>query len=86
MPIHLSERAAARAGLVTTKKTAAKDARPALPRAGPAERTGLSTFIAAGWAWEFRVGFGYRLEKGALSSGWCASERAACDAAKALTR
>jgi hypothetical protein len=66
------------------RTTRGRETRPDIPAAPRATRTGLSTFIKAGWAWEFRTGAGYRLEKGALSTGWCASEKAACDAAKRL--
>lgn len=66
------------------RTTRGRSTRPDIPSAGRSPRTGLSTFIKAGWAWEFRVGVGYKLEKGALSSGWCVSEIAACDAARGL--
>ena len=87
MTIYLSEKAAARAGLVKkTKKVQAKDARPDIPRAGRAEATGLSTFIEAGWSIEFRSGVGYRLSRGEVATPWEASEAAACVAAKGLGR
>ncbi len=87
MTIYLSEKAAARAGLVKkTKKVQAKDARPDIPRAGRAEATGMSTFIEAGWSIEFRAGVGYRLSRGDMATPWEASEQDVCAAAKELGR
>ncbi len=61
----------------------AQSARPDLPRAGQAERTGLSTFLKAGWAYTWWPAKGYRLDnRDGRTSGWCDSEQAACDAAK----
>lgn len=84
--IHLSEHDAARLGITGAKgrTTRGRSTRPDIPSAGKAPRTGLSTFIKAGWNWTYVVGRGYRLEKGALSSGWQHSELAACDAARGL--
>ena len=62
-----------------------RNTRPDLPAAGRAASTGLSTFIKAGWNWTYVVGSGYKLERGPLSTGWHASELAACNAAKELT-
>jgi len=61
-----------------------RNTRPDLPAAGRAASTGLSTFIKAGWNWTFHAAHGYKLERGPLSTGWHASELAACDAAKEL--
>lgn len=66
------------------RTTRGRNTRPDIPSAGRSPRTGLSTFIKAGWSWEFRVGSGYKLTRGALSSGWQHSELAACDAARGL--
>lgn len=86
MPIYLSEHDAARLGIAGAKgrTTRGRGTRPDIPSAGKAARTGLSTFLKAGWSIEFRVGAGYRLDKGALSSGWQIDEKAACDAARGL--
>ncbi len=87
MTIYLSEKAAARAGLVKkTKNVKAKDARPDIPRAPRAPATGLTTLLAAGWAIEFRAGAGYRLSRGEMATPWAASEAAACLAAKGMGR
>lgn len=86
MPIYLSEHDAARLGIAGAKGRTSRGrrTRPDIPSAGKAPRTGLSTFIAAGWNWTYVVGRGYKLERGALSTGWRVSEQAACDAAKGL--
>ena len=87
MTIYLSEKAAARAGLVTkTKNVKAVDARPDIPRAGPAPRTGLTTLLTAGWSIEFRPGVGYQMSRGVVETPWEASEEDACAAAKDLGR
>ena len=87
MTIYLSEKAAARAGLVKkAKKIKAKDARPDIPAAPPAPRTGLTTLLTAGWAIEFRVGVGYQMSRGVVETPWEASEEDACAAAKWLGR
>jgi len=67
-------------------RTAARDARPGLPRAARSARTGLSTFIKAGWCWTYQTGKGYKLERGALSSGWQPDEATCCKVAKELKR
>lgn len=77
--------AAFRAALAGKQRPPAKDARPGLPRAGRSAPTGLTTLLVAGWSIEFRVGAGYKLERGGLSTGWMSSEKAACDAAKRLS-
>lgn len=66
------------------RTTRGRSTRPDLPSAGRSPRTGLSTFLKAGWCWTYVVGRGFKLEKGALSSGWQVSEQAACDAARGL--
>jgi hypothetical protein len=66
------------------RTTRGRETRPDIPAAPRSPVTGLSTFIKAGWAWEFRVGSGYRLEKGALSTGWQADEATCCKVAKGL--
>ena len=87
MTIYLSEKAAARAGLVKkAKKVKAKDARPDIPRAGRAEATGLTTLLTAGWSIEFRAGAGYRLSRGEMATPWEASEEDVCQKAKELGR
>ena len=87
MTIYLSEKAAARAGLVKkAKKVKAKDARPDIPRAGRAEATGLGPLLTAGWSIEFRPNVGYRLSRGEMATPWAASEAAACQRAKELGR
>jgi hypothetical protein len=88
MTVYLSEHDAARLGIDGAKPrtTRGRGTRPELPAAGRAAATGLSTFLKAGWNWTYCVGSGYKLERGALSSGWHASEKAACDAAKELAR
>ena len=58
--------------------------RPDIPRAGRAERTGLTVLLTAGWSIEFRIGRGYRLSRGVVATPWAASEAAACAAAKGL--
>jgi hypothetical protein len=87
MTIEMSEHDAARLGIAgaSPRTTRGRETRPDIPAAPRSPRTGLSTFIKAGWRWTFQSGAGYKLEKGALSTGWCASEKAACDAAKGLT-
>jgi hypothetical protein len=62
----------------------ARVARPDIPRAGRAASTGLTTFLKAGWNWTYDVRFGYRLDKGALTSGWAETEAAACAKARGL--
>ncbi len=85
MTIYLSEKAAARAGLVKkTKKVKAKDARPDIPRAGRAKATGLVPLLVAGWSIEFRIGAGYQLSRGEMATPWAASEEAVCLAAKGM--
>lgn len=87
MTIYLSEKAAAAAGLVKAKRGRAT--RPDIPSAGRAEATGLSGLIAAtpSWSVAYVVGRGYRLyviRRPELDTGWHATEKAACDAAKGL--
>ncbi len=82
MTIYLSEKAAARAGLVKPRQKRGRATRPDIPSAGRAPRTGLSTFIKAGWSIEFRPNVGYRLSRGAVATPWAASEALACLAAK----
>ncbi len=87
MTIYLSEQAAQRAGLVTKARAKrGRATRPDIPAAGRAPSTGLSTLLVAGWSIEMRVGVGYRMDKGELSTGWCASEAAVCAAAKEIGR
>ncbi len=62
-----------------------RDTRPDLPAAGRAPSTGLTPLLVTGWCIEMRVGSGYRLYRGALSTGWCESEAAVCKAAKGMT-
>ena len=59
--------------------------RPDLPAAGRAPSTGLTTLLVAGWNIEHRVGFGYRLYRGAQDTGWQVDEAACCKAAKGMT-
>lgn len=76
------------------RTTRGRSTRPDLPAAGRSASTGLTALIApkagsgqAAWSTEYRVGAGYRLyviNAPALDTGWCASEKAACDAAKEL--
>lgn len=66
------------------RKTA-QAARPELPRAKDAARTGLSTYIKAGWSWAYFVGKGYQLtHPDGRATGWCVSELEACQEAKEL--
>jgi len=64
----------------------ARDARPGLPRAGPSERTGLTTLITRGWSLQspdsVRVRL-YQLHTG-LDTGLCADEKEACEKAKEM--
>ena len=60
--------------------------RPDIPSAGRAPRTGLTTFLKAGWSLTFVVGRGYRLSRGEMATPWAASEAAACLAAKGMGR
>ncbi len=65
----------------------ARVARPTLPRAEQAERTGLSTFLKAGWAYTWWPVKGYRLDHpDGRTSGWQPSEREACDEARRATQ
>jgi len=84
--IFLSEHDAARLGIEGAKPrtTRGRNTRPDLPAAGNAPRTGLTTFLKAGWNLEFRVGVGYKLERGALSTGWQPDEATCCAVAKKL--
>lgn len=65
--------------------------RPDLPSAGRSEATGLTTLMAGKartWSLAYVVGRGYRLYvigMSDLDTGFQPTERAACDAAKALT-
>ncbi len=86
MTIYLSEAAAARAGLGKARQKRGRATRPDIPAAGRAPSTGLTTLLVAGWSIEYRVGAGYRLDKGALSTGWQADEKAACLAAKGMAK
>jgi hypothetical protein len=62
-----------------------RSTRPDLPAAGRAPSTGLTPLLVAGWSLEYRVGAGYRMDRGGLTTGWHESEKAVCDAAKRLT-
>ena len=86
MTIYLSEKAAARAGLVKPRQKRGRATRPDIPSAGPTPRTGLTTLLTAGWSIEFRAGAGYRLNRGAVATPWEASEAAVCVAAKEMGR
>lgn len=69
------------------KRTKPKRAPKAdIPRAGPAERTGLSTMLKDGWQWTHNPRYGYRLDKGGLTSGWHPDERSAVTAARVALR
>jgi hypothetical protein len=60
-----------------------RNTRPDLPAAGRSPATGLTTLLVAAWSIEYRVGVGYRLYRiNGVSTDWCASELAACAAAK----
>jgi hypothetical protein len=49
------------------------------------ERTGLAALVCRGWRAEYDVASQtMRLTRGAVDTGWCPDERAACDAAKRL--
>lgn len=69
-------------GRPRTSRRSARDARPNLPRAAPAERTGLSGLIRRGWSVTMD-GERYRLTRGECDTGW-ADEKTACDQAKKL--
>lgn len=90
MTIFLSEHDAARLGLANAKprQKRGRATRPDLPAAGRSAPTGLTGLIAGKartWSLEYRVGQGYRLYViGGVSTDWCDSEKAVCDAAKAL--
>lgn len=64
------------------------DKRSRVPRADTNERTGLRTLIEAGWSVESVDSVRYRLYKFGtdLDTGMCASEKAACDKAKELSK
>lgn len=55
-----------------------------VPRGPAEERTGLRTFIDAGWHYTFSPLHGDRLEKEGMDTGWCESERACVIAARLL--
>ncbi len=74
------------AALNGSKRRASKRAAAARPRAGQAARTGLSTFLLAGWNYTWQPSHGYRLDnRDGRTSGWQPSEKAACDAARRVT-
>lgn len=60
--------------------------RPILPRAEVCAPTGLTPLLVAGWSSSFVVGKGFRMTRGALDTGWCASERDMCQAAKRMAQ
>lgn len=64
-----------------------RQARPDLPAAAAATRTGLSSLLKRGWSLtspdSMRVRL-YVVGRPDLDTGYCATERAACDAANAL--
>jgi hypothetical protein len=71
------------------KPVARRKGGAAIPRAGRAEKTGLSTLILAGWSVQSPDSIRYRLHvlgQPALDTGLCADELAACIAAKALEK
>lgn len=96
MTIFLSEHDAARLGLSDAKPRTkrGRTTRPDLPSAGRAASTGLTGLIAPNkesgkpaWSITFNVRLGYRLYvigQPTMDTGFVSSERAACDAAKAL--
>jgi hypothetical protein len=86
MTIEMSEHDAARLGIAgaSPRTPRGRETRPDIPAAPRSPRTGLSTFIKAGWRWTFQSGAGYKLEKGALSTGWQVDEATCCKVAKGL--
>lgn len=93
MTLFLSEHDAARLGIAgaTPRQKRGRATRPDLPSAGRSPSTGLSTLLAGkgrAWVWcsEYRVGCGYRLYRidGEQDTGYWESEKAVCDAAKAI--
>jgi len=47
------------------------------PRRPREPSTGLSTMLLEGWRWTFNPRYGFRLDKGGLTSGWCSDEATA---------
>jgi len=96
MTIFLTEHDAARLGIEGAKPrtTRGRNTRPDLPAAGRSAATGLATLIAPkrgsgkpAWSVFYVVGMGFRMfviGTPELDTGWHASEKAACDAAKEL--
>lgn len=82
----LSEHDAARLGVGGAKprQKRGRNTRPDIPSAGRSLATGLTPLLVAGWNWEFVVGRGYRAYRGALDTGWHATEFECCKAAKEL--
>ncbi len=72
------------AAIKGTRQKRGRATRPDLPAAGRAPSTGLTPLLVAGWNIEHRVGFGYRLYRGAQDTGWCVDEAAVCKAAKGM--
>lgn len=68
------------------RATRGRATRPDLPAAGRSAPTGLSGLILRAWNIEMRVGFGYRLYRGPLDTGWHADEACACAAAKEMEK
>jgi hypothetical protein len=68
-----------------TRRKRGKAARPDLPRAPQSPRTGLSTFLLAGWSLSFVVGVGYKLRHyDGRDTGWHIDEKTCCDKAREL--
>jgi len=80
--MQLTAKEARRLGLI-----ADQPCKRAIPRAGRAERTGLTTLIRAGWSVQSPDSIRYRLYKinqPTYDTGLCVDELAACNAAKGL--
>lgn len=69
-----------------TRHTRGRATRPDIPSAPRQERTGLGPLLVRGWNVYSPDSVRYRLYRGALDTGLCATEKAACDAAKDLER